>query len=48
MTDKKKVCEHCGKPGGRVQVDPFDAEVNGRQTKMRLHEECAQARADDV
>ncbi len=44
----KKICEHCGKRGGRVRIDPWDAEINDKQTKMRLHEECAQERADDV
>jgi hypothetical protein len=48
METKKKVCEHCGKPGGRVQLDPYSQEINGEEIKMRLHRECVQRRIDDV
>lgn len=29
-------------------VDPYGQELFGDETKMRLHEQCAQARSDDI
>jgi hypothetical protein len=48
MADEKKVCEHCGKPGGRVIIDPYQKEINGEEVKMRLHKQCEQERINDV
>lgn len=46
---KKSVkCEECGKRGGKVQVDPYRLELFGESVNMRLHERCAQSRADEI
>lgn len=45
---EKKNCEHCGKPGGRVVIDPYQKEVFGEEVKMRLHENCLQSRIEGI
>lgn len=44
----KKVCDGCGKPGGRVVIDPYREELYGEKIKMRLHKQCEQERRDDI
>lgn len=43
-----KVCAHCGKPGGRVQINPFDQDISGIDNRERLHDECASDLAMEV
>lgn len=47
MADEKK-CEECGKPGGRVVIDPYREELFGEKVQMRLHKECVQARREEI
>ena len=48
MTDEKKVCQHCGEPGGRLVMDPYQKAVYDERVIMRLHAECADRRRKDI
>lgn len=41
-------CSHCGKPGGRVRTDPYALDVHNMKVQVRLHDKCADQRADDI
>jgi len=43
-----KNCVQCGKPGGRVVIDPYVLELYDERVKVRLHDSCAQARVDET
>lgn len=37
---EKKICDHCGKPGGRLRNDPYREEIYGEKIEKRLHDNC--------
>lgn len=43
-----KNCIQCGKPGGRVQPDPYQLDVDNKVVQVRLHADCANQRAADI
>ena len=43
-------CVHCGKKGKDVywDVDPYNQDINGDDTKMWICNKCAKESADDI
>lgn len=41
-------CDLCGKPGGRLVIEPYELELNGRKIKIRMCTNCLESRKDEI
>ncbi|MET8544117.1 hypothetical protein ABZW03_26225 [Kitasatospora sp. NPDC004799] len=50
MSDAMKRCDYCDevKPDVTRRVDPFDLEINDRETVVPLCDDCYQLRFDEI
>jgi hypothetical protein len=48
MKQEPKVCKWCGKPGGRLVIDPYEQDVNNTEVMVRLHKACERALVEEI